>query len=29
MGIVELWNFELVNVGENHCWSCEFDELAF
>ena len=28
LGIVELWNFELVNAGENHRWSCNFDKLA-
>ena len=28
LGIVELWNFELVNAGENHRWLCEFDKLA-
>ena len=28
LGIVELWNLELVNAGEKHRWSCEFDGLA-
>ena len=27
LGIVKLWNFELVDVGENHRWLCDFDEL--
>ena len=28
LGIFELWNFELIDAGENHHWLCEFDELA-
>ena len=28
LSIVKLWNFELVDAGEKHSWSCEFDELA-
>ena len=28
LSIIELWNFDLVDAGENHHWSCEFDELA-
>ena len=27
LGIVELWKFELINLGEKHHWSCEFENI--
>ena len=29
LGIVDLQKFYLVDAGEKHRWSCEFDKLAF
>ena len=28
LGIVKIWNFDLVNAVENHRWSCKFGKLA-
>ena len=28
LGIFDLWNFELVDAGGEHRWSCHFVELA-